>query len=387
MVEFQRKKEEAFTGIAFKVQLWEGRKHTYLRIYSGSLSATDTVYNSSKNTDEKIARLLKLHADKKERVQRAQAGDIVGVVGLKKATTGDTLCTRKKPVVFMSMEFTTPVISLAVEPKTSKDEEKLNDVLAKMVEEDPTFTVTEDKETGQTLLSGMGELHLEVIVDRLRREFNISVNVGKPQVVYRETLAAAGKATERFQRVFDDGSKAKNMFAVVTLAGKPTARGSGISFRSEIQPNADSPVNSEWIKAVEVGATQACGSGPKTGYPIEDIEISLTDLQFREGETNEVALHIAAAAAFRTLCDDAGTRPLLPIMSLEVVVPDEHTGTVIGDLNARGGKVEELTKKGKQSLIRGVVALPKMFGYSTDIRSLTAGKGDFTMTFLRFDTL
>jgi elongation factor G len=383
---FERNAEEAFSGLAFKVQLWDGRKHTYLRIYSGSLSLGETVYNASKEMDEKIARLLKLHADKKERIQRAQAGDIVGVIGLKKATTGDSLCSHDKPVIFGVMQFTTPVISLAVEAKTSKDQEKLKDVLEKMVEEDPTFTVTEDAETGQTLLSGMGELHLEVIVDRLKREFHLPVNVGKPQVVYRETLTGAGETQERFERVFEDGAAGKNMFAGVSLAGEPLPRDSGVQFENAIEAEPDQAPPTAWIQAVETGVRESAGSGPQTGYPMTDLRVRLLALESREGLTNEVSLHIAAATAFRKLCQQAGTRPLLPIMAIEVVVPDEFTGSVIGDLNARGGKIEELVRRGNRAHIRGTAALPKMFGYSTDLRSLTEGRGTFTMVFRAFDT-
>jgi elongation factor G len=387
-VEFNRSAGEPFTGLAFKVQLWDGRKHTYLRIYSGSLRASDSVYNASKEKDEKISRLLKLHADKKERIQMAQAGDIVGVVGLKLATTGDTLCTRKHPVIFSSIDFTTPVISLAVEPKTAKDEEKLKVILKKMVEEDPTFNVTEDRDTGQTLLAGMGELHLEVIVDKLKRDFNIPVSVGKPQVVYRETLASSGEATERFERSFEEGCAAKNMYAEISLKAKPLSRGSGIVFKNQIkQSNQDPKIDPSWIEAVETGIREAACSGPETGYPMEDFEIDLRNLLSREGETNEVSLHIAAAAAFRKICQQVGIKVLLPIMSLEAVVPDEFTGSIIGDLNARGGRIEEIVKKGNLSHVRGAVPLTKMFGYATSLRSLTEGRGNFTMTFSKFDSM
>ncbi|MBN2495992.1 MAG: elongation factor G [Deltaproteobacteria bacterium] len=382
-VRIERESSAPFSGLAFKVQLWDGRKHTYLRIYSGSLGVGEVVYNPDKDADEKIARLLRLHADKKERIQRAYAGDIVGVVGLKKATTGDTLCTHKAPVIFGRMQFMTPVISIAVEPKTSKDEEKLNEILAKMVEEDPTFTVTEDHDTGQTLLSGMGELHLEVIVDRLRREFNLPVNVGKPQVVYRETLAGPCEARERFERSFEDG--AKNMFAEVALSAHPLPRDGGITFRNELTLPPDQTIPEAWIRAAEEGAREAAGSGPVTGYPMVDMAISLVDLKSRDGETDEMAVHIAAASAFRSLCQRGGTGTLLPIMALEVVVPDEFTGAVIGDLSSRGGKVEELLRQTHRSIVRASVAMTSMFGYSTDLRSLTEGRGTFTMTFQKFD--
>lgn len=385
-VVMERNRNEPFSGVAFKVQLWDGRKHTYLRIYSGSLSATDTVYNPNKDANEKIARLLKLHADKKSRIQRADAGDIVGVVGLKKATTGDTLCTRAHPVVFGQMTFMTPVISMAVEAKTSRVEEKLKEVLVKMVEEDPTFTVTQDPDTGQTILSGMGELHLEIICDRLEREFHVPVNVGKPQVVYRETLSQATEASERFERKFDETAKAKNMFAGITLKAEPLGRGLGLKFTNTIvRPPEAPPIPADFIQAAEEGVREAAGAGPQSGYPITDIAVSLKGIEFKEGDTTPIAVHIAAAGAFRRACEKAGTELLLPIMALEAVTPEDFTGAVIGDINSRGGKVEELEKKASRTIIRAQVPMTKMFGYATSLRSLTEGRGTFSMRFLKFD--
>jgi elongation factor G len=383
----ERRTDQPFSGVAFKVQLWDGRKHVYLRIYSGSLSASDSVYNVSKQVDEKIARLLKLHADKKERIQRAQAGDIVGVVGLKLATTGDSLATRAHPVLFGAMQFMQPVISIAVEPKSGQDQDKLGEVLAKLMEEDPTFSVRQDAETGQTLLSGMGELHLDIIVDRLKREFNLAVSVGKPQVVYRETLARAAQVSERFERTLEDQAQGRAMFAGVTLRAEPLARGQGIRFadrRPVVEGGPQAPET--WLQAVEQAVREAAGSGPVTSYPMVDFSVELLDLIWKDGVTDPVAVHIATAAAFRKLCTEAGTNPLLPIMALEVVVPEEFTGSVIGDLNARGGKVEELQKRGHRNAIRAKVAISRMFGYSTDMRSLTEGRGTFSMSFHKFDT-
>ncbi len=385
-VRFERNRKEPFSGLAFKVQLWDGRKHTYLRVYSGVLPSNATVFNASKQKDEKISRLLKLHADKKERLQKAQAGDIVGVVGLKLTTTGDTLCTRDHQVVFGEMEFTTPVISIAIEPKSSRDEEKLTESLTKMVEEDPTFTVKEDPDTGQTILSGMGELHLEIICDRLAREFHIPVNVGKPQVVFRETLAKNAEVTERFERKFDENSEAKNMFAAVTVEARPLTRGAGIQFVNDIQTPAEgTAMPQDWIDAAEAGLREATGSGPQTGYPMEDISLRLKGIKHRDGETTAISVHIAAASAFRSLYQKAGTSVLLPIMALEVATPDAFTGTVIGDINARGGKDEELVKKTAHTTIRARVPMTKMFGYSTDLRSITEGRATFSMQFLEFD--
>ncbi len=385
-VEIARTREQPFTGLIFKVQLWDGRKHTYLRVYSGSIEAGSAVYNASKSVHEKIVRLLKLHAAKKTPLQRAQAGDIVGVVGLKLATTGDTLCTVAKPVVFGRMEFMTPVISVAVEPKTSQDEEKLEDVLNRLVEEDPTFAVRHDAETGQTILSGMGELHLEIVADRLRNEFRVPIKVGKPQVVYRETLAAGASASDTFSRTFEIEGKPKSLFAGVSLKGEPLERGQGFVFVNGLaQPAGTAPIPPEWIESMERGVRESAGNGPVTGYPIVDARITLLEIQTREGETDAIALHIAAGHAFRKLCQIAGTETLQPIMALEVVAPAEFIGTIIGDINARCGKVDGLERKTGYSVIKSRVPMTSMFGYSTDLRSLTEGRATFTMSFLRFD--
>jgi elongation factor G len=388
-VEFARTREAPFTGLAFKVQLWEGRKHTYLRIYSGSLSDGDTIFNADKDEDEKIARLLRLHADKKERLQRAFAGDIVGVVGLKLATTGDTLCTRAHPVVFSKMNIMTPVISVAVEPRTNQDEEKLQETLSKMADEDPTFKAARDSDTGQMILSGMGELHLDIIIDRIKREFHLEVNVGKPQVVMRETLAGAGEVSEAFERSFDDGSsKGKQLFADVTLHGRPLPRGTGIEVENLVTLTpAGAPLPEEWHQALEAGVREALSSGPKTGYPMEDMHLTIKAIAVREGQTEPIALHVAAGAAFRKLCEKAGTVPLLPVMALEVVSPDEFTGSVIGDINARGGKVEDVERRANRTIVKARVPMTRMFGYSTDLRSLTEGRATFSMSFLEFDAI
>jgi len=387
-VSFERSRQAPFSGLAFKVQLWDGRKHTYLRVYSGTVGSSDTVFNSSKGKDEKIARLLKLHADKKERLQKAVAGDIVGVVGLKLATTGDTLCTRAHPVIFEKMSFTTPVISIAVEPKSGRDEEKLGETLQKMMDEDPTFTVSLDADTGQTILSGMGELHLEVICDRLQREFHIPVNIGKPQAVYRETLKGSAEASELFDRSFDEGGESLHLFAGVTLHGEPGPRGSGVVFANGIETAPEqTPPDPAWLREIEQAMREAAGSGPETGYPMTDIKITLKHIESREGQTNAQSLHVATATAFRKLCRQAGTRPLLPIMSVEVVTPDEFTGIVIGDLNARNGKVEGVEKRPMRTAVRAMVPVTKMFGYSTDLRSLTEGRATFSMQFAKFDAI
>jgi elongation factor G len=384
-ITFERTKDAPFTGLAFKVQLWEGRKHTYLRIFSGSLGASDTIYNASKGVEEKIARLLKLHADKKERISRAQAGDIVGVVGLKAATTGDTLCTRQHQVVYQRIQTLTPVISLAVEPKSSQDLDKLREVLEKMAEEDPTFVAKEDPDTGQMILNGMGELHLDIICDRLQREFHLPVNVGKPQAVRRETLAQAMEWTEEFQREFEENGQARKLYAGITLRGEPGPRASGVHFASVLA--AEPALSAEWLREIEAGVRESAASGPQTCYPLTDVKFTLLAVRTREGETGPMALHIAAAQAARKLAEAAGTKVLLPIMEVEVVTPDEFTGVVIGDLNARGGRVEGIEKRAIRTLVRAQVPVTAMFGYSTQLRSLTEGRATFSMQFKEFGAL
>jgi len=367
-----------FTALAFKVAMMEGRKITYVRIYSGLLKAGDEVFNATKGRREKVARLLKMHASKRERIDAAGAGDIIAVAGLKEAQTGDTLCSESKPLILESIEFYNPVISQAIEAKTPADQEKLPDVLAKISEEDPTLKVKYDEETAQTVISGMGELHLEVVVDRLQREYNIHVNTGKPRVVYRETIQKAVEAEGRFERELGE----KRHFGHVRLALEPLARGAGVEIRNELAPET---VPAEFHPVIEESIGEAVLSGVVAGYPVLDIRVRITGGSVKEGESSAIGYRIATQAAFREGCSKADPVLLEPIMRVDVLTPKDFMGEVIGDLNARRGEVESVNPKGPVTEIRADVPLRALFGYSTDLRSATQGRAVFSMQFLRYD--
>ena len=367
-----------FTALAFKVAMMEGRKITYVRIYSGLLKAGDEVFNATKGRREKVARLLKMHANKRERMDAAGAGDIIAVAGLKEAQTGDTLCSESKPLILESIEFYNPVISQAIEAKTPADQEKLPDVLAKISEEDPTLKVKYDEETAQTVISGMGELHLEVVVDRLQREYNIHVNTGKPRVVYRETIQKAVEAEGRFERELGE----KKHFGHVRLALEPLARGAGVEIRNELAPET---VPAEFHPVIEESIGEAVLSGVVAGYPVLDIRVRITGGSVKEGESSAIGYRIATQAAFREGCSKADPVLLEPIMRVDVLTPKDFMGEVIGDLNARRGEVESVNPKGPVTEIRADVPLRALFGYSTDLRSATQGRAVFSMQFLRYD--
>jgi len=367
-----------FTALAFKVAMMEGRKITYVRIYSGLLKAGDEVFNATKGRREKVARLLKMHANKRERMDAAGAGDIIAVAGLKEAQTGDTLCSESKPLILESIEFYNPVISQAIEAKTPADQEKLPDVLAKISEEDPTLKVKYDEETAQTVISGMGELHLEVVVDRLQREYNIHVNTGKPRVVYRETIQKAVEAEGRFERELGE----KRHFGHVRLALEPLARGAGVEIRNELAPET---VPAEFHPVIEESIGEAVLSGVVAGYPVLDIRVRITGGSVKEGESSAIGYRIATQAAFREGCSKADPVLLEPIMRVDVLTPKDFMGEVIGDLNARRGEVESVSPKGPVTEIRADVPLRALFGYSTDLRSATQGRAVFSMQFLRYD--
>ena len=369
---------EPFTALAFKVAMMEGRKITYVRIYSGLLKAGDEVFNATKGRREKVARLLKMHASKRERIDAAGAGDIIAVAGLKEAQTGDTLCSESKPLILESIEFYNPVISQAIEAKTPADQEKLPDVLAKISEEDPTLKVKYDEETAQTVISGMGELHLEVVVDRLQREYNIHVNTGKPRVVYRETIQKAVEAEGRFERELGE----KRHFGHVRLALEPLARGAGVEIRNELAPET---VPAEFHPVIEESIGEAVLSGVVAGYPVLDIRVRITGGSVKEGESSAIGYRIATQAAFREGCSKADPVLLEPIMRVDVLTPKDFMGEVIGDLNARRGEVESVNPKGPVTEIRADVPLRALFGYSTDLRSATQGRAVFSMQFLRYD--
>jgi elongation factor G len=370
--------QEPFAALAFKIMTEEGRKLTYLRVYSGVLRAEQEVYNSTKGKRERVARLFRMHANKKERIPEVRAGDIVAAAGLKETTTGDTLCDASHPITLERIDFYEPVTSVAIEPKSRADQEKLDFFLQKITDEDPTFRVKFDEDTGQTIISGMGELHLEVIVRRLMEDFNVSVNVGKPQVVYRETITQTVEAEGKFEREIEGALH----FGHVRLRLEPGPRGSGIEFS---KGSADGTIPEEFISSVEAGVKESIGTGVIAGYPVVDLKVDLLGGTYREGNATPLAFQVAAAMAFREGCQKAQPVLLEPIMQTEVVAPEEFLGEVIGDLSARKGRIEQIQSKGKVSVVVACVPLKEMFGYSTDLRSLTQGRGTFTMQFHHFD--
>ena len=367
-----------FSALAFKVQMDQGRKLTYIRVYSGSVKVGDTVYNPGRNVKEKLARLLKMHSNKRERLERASAGDIVGVMGLKLTTTGDTLCAEDHPILLEPMRFNEPVITMAVEPKGIQDQDKLMDALGKLADEDPTFKYRIDEETGQTVISGMGELHLEILVNRLKREFSVDTNQGKPQVVYRETISKAAVHEEIFQKEL----AGQQHYAGVTIEVKPLPRGSGHPIVDRCE-NAN--LTEEAMTAIREGLEEAASTGVLMGYPVIDVETAVLDVKVHELYSDPLAFRVAASLAFRNASEAAGPLLLEPVMKAEILVPEEFMGEVIGDLNARQGKIEQITNKGPVQVLTASVPLSKMFGYSTALRSVSQGRGTFTMQFSRYD--
>ncbi|NLN40020.1 MAG: elongation factor G [Smithella sp.] len=370
--------KEPLAALAFKVQLDEGRKLTYLRIYSGQINAGGEVYNSSKKKKEKIARLLRMHSSKRERIEKASAGELVAVLGLKETSTGDTLCDEAHPIILEQMEFYEPVISEAIEAKTTADQEKLSLALAKLTDEDPTLKVKYEDETAQMVISGMGELHLEIIVDRLRREFNTQVNVGRPRVVYRETIQKSVVS----EGVFDKELGEKKHFGQVKLELWPGRRGSGNNIVITVDPE-NIPV--EFHESIEEGIREAMMSGQLAGYPVTDVAIKVTGGAFREGDSSEQGYKIAASAAFRDGFKAADPVTLEPIMIVDIITPGEFTGDVIGDINSRRGEIQSVNPRGPVSEVKAKVPLKALFGYSTDLRSATQGRAVFSMIFSHYD--
>ncbi len=367
-----------FSALAFKVIMDQGRKMTYLRIYSGTAKTGDLVYNPGKKAKEKLARLLKMHSNKRERIDWTSAGDIVAAMGLKVTTTGDTLCSEENPILLESMQFNEPVITIAVEPKKVQDHDRLLDGLSKLGDEDPTFKFRIDEETGQIVISGMGELHLEIILGRLRREFFVESNQGKPQVVYRETVAGAVEHEEVFQREI----AGEQHFAGVRLEVSPLLRGTGNRFVDR----CESPELTEgFLAAITQGISEAQTSGVLMGYPVIDVQASLLNVRIKEPFSDQMAFKVAATMAFKNACQKASPLLLEPIMKAEILVPEEFTGEVISDLNARQGKIEQILSKGPVQVLTASIPLSKMFGYSTSIRSLSQGRGTFTMQFSHYD--
>jgi elongation factor G len=370
--------EESFAALAFKVMMDEGRKLVYARIYSGVLKVGTEVYNPRLKRGEKISRIFQMHAHQRTRVEEAKAGELVAVMGLKETTTGDTLCDRNRPILLELIDFYKPVMSIAVEPKTSKDQEKLTESLEKLSEEDPTFQVRLDEDTGQTILSGMGELHLDVLVNRLLTEYHSEVNVGRPQVVYRETIEKEVEATAKFMKEMDEVKH----FGEVFLRISPNGRGKGIEFHSEV-PEGTLPA--EGLFSIEEGIRESSTVGVILGYPMTDLRVTLQKANIDPVHPSPLALKIASSNALREGCRKAQPVLMEPMMEVDIIVPQEFMGEVVGDLKARKSSVEAITPKGKVTMINAISPLTRMFGYSTDLRSLTQGRGTFSMQFSRYD--
>ncbi len=376
-LEFLPKKDGPLAALIFKVSMIEGRKLSFARIYSGKIEAGSDVFNPLLNKKEKLSRILQMHANKRERLKEAAAGDIIGIVGLKNSGTGDTLCNQDHPVFLEKMEYEDPVISIAIEPKTHGDQEKLESVLEKFTIEDPTLKVSQDEETGQTILSGMGELHLEIIISRMQKEFKTNVNVGNPQVVYREVLNSKSSGHAVFEREISG----KTLFADVTLSLSPLKRGAGVAFESKV---TDEQIPPQYIDAIEKGIRENLEGGYLKGYPLVDVGITLDSGSFDE-RSSDLAFSVCASMACKDALEKASLSLLEPIMEVEIFIPDAYMGDAIADLNSRGGKVESINPKAGIQIVQAVVPLAKMFGYSTALRSASQGRGTFTMQFSRFD--
>ena len=371
--------DEPFAALAFKIM---NDQHVgqlvFLRVYSGTLEAGDAVYNSTKDRKERVGRLLRMHANKKEEIEAIAAGDIVAAIGLKFATTGDTLCDPDKPIVLESMTFPEPVIAVAIEPKTRADEEKLGIALSRLALEDPTFRVTTESETSQTLIHGMGELHLEIIVDRLLREFRVEANVGKPQVAYRETIRRPAEAQGRFVRQ----TGGRGQYGDVYLEVEPNEPGGGVVFENKLVGGS---IPREYVPAVEKGVREALETGVLAGYPMVDIKVRLTDGSYHEVDSSEMAFKIAGSMAVKEACRRAKSVLLEPVMDVEVVTPEEYMGAIVGDLNSRRGRIVSMEARGSSQVIRASVPLGQMFGYATEMRSMTQGRATYTMQFSRYE--
>jgi elongation factor G len=371
--------DESFSALAFKIASdpYTGQL-TYIRVYSGVLQSGSYVYNSVKDTKERIGRLLRMHANKKEEIKEVFAGDIAAAVGLRSTTTGDTLCDDSNPIVLEAMDFPDPVISIAIEPKTKADQEKLGLSLQKLTVEDPSFRVKTDEETGQTIISGMGELHLEIIVDRLLREFKVDANVGKPQVAYKETINKKVQSEGKFIRQ----SGGRGQYGHVWLEIEPLGKGSGFEFENKIKGGV---IPTEYIPAISKGIVEAMTNGVMAGYPVVDVKVAVYDGSFHEVDSSEMAFKIAGSMAFKDGCRKASPALLEPIMKVEVLVPEDFMGDVIGDLNSRRGKILNLEARAGIQVINAEVPLAEMFGYSTDLRSKTQGRANYSMEFLKYE--
>jgi elongation factor G len=375
----QPKNEEPFSALAFKIMTDPHLgKLTFIRVYSGVLETGSTILNSTKNRKERIGKIYQMHANKREERDNVGAGMIVAVMGLKDTTTGETLCDPAKPVILESMDFPAPVISVAIEPKTKGDQEKLGVAIQRLSEEDPTFHVNTDEETGQTIIAGMGELHLEILVDRMRREFKVEANVGKPQVAYRETLR---KPVARHDYTHKKQTGGSGQFAKIQIAIEPLPTGQvegGYEFVNKITGGR---VPREYIPSVDAGCKEAMTAGPLAGYPLTDVRVTLLDGAYHDVDSSELAFKVAGIAAFKEAAKLADPAILEPVMKVEVVTPEDFMGDVIGDLNSRRGQIQAMDERSGARVVRALVPLSEMFGYVGDLRSRTQGRASYSMEF------
>ena len=370
-----------FSALAFKIMTdpFVGQL-AFVRVYSGELTSGSYVYNSTKNVKERVGRILRMHANKREEVDVVQAGDIAAVIGLKKSYTGDTLCDKGYPIILEAIQFPEPVISVAIEPKTKAEQDKLSDCLVKLLQEDPTFQVRVDPDTNQTIISGMGELHLEVLVDRMRREFSLDVDVSKPQVAFKETITKAVEHENKYVKQ----SGGRGQYGHVVIKVEPREAGTGFEFVNKIHGGA---IPKEFIPAVQKGVVESMARGILCGYPAVDISVTLLDGSFHDVDSSEMAFKICASMAFQEACKKGAPQMLEPVMDVEVVTPEEFMGDVIGRLNSKRGKIKDLADRAGAKVIRAEVPLSGMFGYSTDLRSSTQGRASYSMEFAKYDSV
>ncbi len=371
--------KEPFTGLAFKIATdpFVG-KLCFVRVYSGVLASGSYIINSSTGNKERIGRLVRMHANHREEIKEIKAGDIAAVIGLKDTTTGNTLCDEKNPVLLESITFPEPVIKIAVEPKTKADQEKMGIALNRLAEEDPTFRVESDEETGQVLISGMGELHLDIIVDRMRREFGVEANVGNPQVSYRETIRQKSEAEHKYAKQ----SGGRGQYGHCYLRVEPQEPGKGYEFADEVKGGA---IPREYIPAIEKGVKEAMQSGVSAGYPVVDVKVTVYDGSYHEVDSSEIAFKMAAIFAFKEACQKGSPILLEPVMKVEVTTPEEYMGNIIGDLNAKRGQIEEMTERGNAKVVLAKVPLAEMFGYATSLRSMSQGRANYVMEFSHYN--
>ena len=372
---------EPFSGLVFKIMYdpFVGQL-AFFRVYSGHLDSGSYVYNTVKESKERVGRLLKMHANKREEIKSIYTGDIAAAVGLKNVTTGDTICTEGAPILLEAMDFPEPVISVAIEPKTQADQEKMGIALGKLAQEDPTFRIHTDQDTGQTIISGMGKLHLEVIVDRMLREFSVGANVGKPQVSYRETIRAKAEAEGKYIRQ----TGGRGQYGHVKITVEPSKPGVGLEFENAIIRGA---IPKDFIKPVKQGIEEAMTAGVLAGYEMRDLKVTLFDGSYHDVDSSEIAFKIAGSMALKDACSRANPVLLEPLMQVEVVLPEEYLGDVIGDLNGRRGQIEGMEARPGTQIIKAHVPLASMFGYATDLRSMTQGRATYTMHFARYEGL